>query len=43
MDLAAVERFTRADLAIAAAIADDPVDPKWKDGSFFGTMVGKGN
>jgi hypothetical protein len=43
MDLAAVERFTRANLAIARAIADDPVDPKWKPGNFFGTMFGKKN
>lgn len=43
MDLAAVERFTRANLAIAAAIANDPVDPTWKDGNFFGKMFGTGN
>jgi Zn-dependent M28 family amino/carboxypeptidase len=43
MDLPAVERFTRANLAIAAAIANDPVDPTWKDGNFFGKMFGKGN
>jgi len=41
MDLAAVERFTRANLAVARAIADDPVDPAWKPGNFFGKMFGK--
>jgi Zn-dependent M28 family amino/carboxypeptidase len=41
MDLAAVERFTRANLAVARAIADDPVDPAWKPGNFFGKVFGK--
>jgi Peptidase family M28/PA domain len=41
MDLPAVERFARANLAIARAIADDPVDPTWKPGNFFGKMFGK--
>jgi len=40
MDLPAVERFARANLAIARAIADDPVDPTWKPGNFFGKMFG---
>ena len=40
MDLPAVERFTRANLAVARAIADDPVDPAWKPGNFFGKMFG---
>ena len=40
MDLAAVERFTRANLAIVRAIADDPVAPSWKPGNFFGKMFG---
>jgi hypothetical protein len=40
MDLAAVEKFTRANIAIARAIADDPVDPTWKPGNFFGKMFG---
>ena len=40
MDLAAVERFARANLAVARAIADDPVEPAWKPGNFFGTMFG---
>lgn len=40
MDLAAVERFARANLAVARAIADDPVDPAWKPGNFFGKMFG---
>lgn len=43
MDLKAVERFTRANLAVVQAIADDPVDPSWKPGNFFGTMFGKGS
>ena len=38
MDLPAVERFTRANLAVARAIADDPVDPTWKPGNFFGKV-----
>jgi Zn-dependent M28 family amino/carboxypeptidase len=42
MDLPAVERFTRANLAVARAIADDPVEPAWKPGNFFGKMFGKG-
>ena len=42
MDLAAVERFARANLAVARAIADDPVDPAWKPGNFFGKLFGKG-
>jgi Zn-dependent M28 family amino/carboxypeptidase len=41
MDLAAVERFARANLAVARAIADDPVDPAWKPGNFFGKLFGK--
>jgi hypothetical protein len=40
MDLPAVERFARVNLAIAWAIADDPVDPAWKLGNFFGKMFG---
>jgi Zn-dependent M28 family amino/carboxypeptidase len=42
MDLPAVERFTRANLAVARAIADAPVDPAWKPGNFFGKVFGKG-
>jgi Zn-dependent M28 family amino/carboxypeptidase len=38
MDLEALERFTRANLAIVRAIAADPVDPAWKPGNFFGKM-----
>jgi Zn-dependent M28 family amino/carboxypeptidase len=38
MDLQALERFTRANLAIVRAIASDPVDPAWKPGNFFGKM-----
>lgn len=41
MNLAAVEKFTRANYLIAKAIADDPVDPTWKPGSFFGKVFGK--
>jgi Zn-dependent M28 family amino/carboxypeptidase len=41
MDLAAVEKFTRANYAVAKAIADDPVDPSWKPGNFFGKVFGK--
>ena len=40
MDLAAVERFARANLAVARAIADDPVEPAWKPGNFFGKKFG---
>ena len=35
MDLQAVERFTRANLAVVRAIADDPVDPAWKPGQLL--------
>ncbi len=38
MDLPAVGRFAEANLAIALAIADDPVAPAWKEGNFFGKM-----
>lgn len=41
MDQAAVVKFTRANLAIARAIADDAVDPTWKPGNFFGKVFGK--
>ena len=43
MDLAAVETFTRANYLLAKAIADDPVDPTWKPGNFFGKVFGKKN
>ena len=43
MDLQAVERFTRANLAIAQAIANDPVDPAWNPGNFFGKMFAGSN
>jgi hypothetical protein len=43
MDLAAVEKFTRANYAVVRAIADDPVDPAWKPGNFFGKVFGKKN
>ena len=36
MDLAAVEQFTRVNLAVVRAIADDPAAPSWKAGNFFG-------
>jgi Zn-dependent M28 family amino/carboxypeptidase len=36
MDLVAVEQFTRLNLAVIRAIADDPADPSWKPGNFFG-------
>ena len=42
MDLPAIEKFTRANYAVAKAIADDPVDPTWKPGNFFGKVFGKG-
>ena len=38
MDLQALERFTRANLAIVEAIANDPLDPAWNEGNFFGKM-----
>lgn len=43
MDLPAIEKFTRANYAIAKAIADDPVDPTWKPGNFFGKVFGGKN
>jgi Zn-dependent M28 family amino/carboxypeptidase len=36
MDLAAVEQFTRLNLDVVRAIADNPVAPSWKPGNFFG-------
>jgi Zn-dependent M28 family amino/carboxypeptidase len=41
-DVAAAERFTRANYRIVTAIANDPVAPSWKPGNFFGKMYGKG-
>jgi Zn-dependent M28 family amino/carboxypeptidase len=41
MDLAAVERFTALNLAVVRAIANDPVEPAWKPGNFFGKTFGK--
>jgi Zn-dependent M28 family amino/carboxypeptidase len=43
MDLQAVERFTRANFAIVQAIANDPVDPAWNPGNFFGKMFAGSN
>jgi Zn-dependent M28 family amino/carboxypeptidase len=43
MDLKAVERFSRANLAIVQTIANDPVDPAWKPGNFFGKMFARSN
>ena len=43
MDLQALERFTRANLSIVQAIANDPVDPAWKPGNFFGKMFAGSN
>jgi Zn-dependent M28 family amino/carboxypeptidase len=43
MDLDALERFTRANLSIVQAIANDPVDPAWKPGNFFGKMFAGSN
>jgi Zn-dependent M28 family amino/carboxypeptidase len=41
MDLDAVARFTRVNLAIAEAVANDPVEPQWKPGNFFGKTFGR--
>lgn len=40
MDPGAIEAFARVNTAIALAIANDPVRPAWKPGSFFGRMFG---
>ena len=37
MDLDAVQRFARVNLAVVRAIADDPDEPAWNPGNFFGT------
>jgi hypothetical protein len=37
MDLQALERFTRVNLAMVRAIADDSAEPAWNPGNFFGT------
>jgi Zn-dependent M28 family amino/carboxypeptidase len=41
MDLEAVERFTRLNLEVTRAIANDAVAPTWKPGNFFGKTFGK--
>jgi hypothetical protein len=38
MDLPALERFTRVNLDVVRAIADNAVDPSWKPGNFFGKL-----
>ena len=40
MDVPAVERFTRLNLAIVNAIADQSTEPTWKPGNFFGRTFG---
>jgi Zn-dependent M28 family amino/carboxypeptidase len=41
MDLEAVDRFTRLNLEVTRAIANDPTPPAWKPGNFFGKTFGK--
>jgi hypothetical protein len=36
MDLNAAARFTRVNLAVVRAIADDRAEPTWNPGNFFG-------
>ena len=36
LDLGSAERFVRANVLIAYAIASDSVAPQWKPGNFFG-------
>ena len=40
LDLASVERFTRANAALGYLIAMAPDAPAWKPGSFFGQTFG---
>ncbi len=42
IDLGSVERFVRANVLIAHAIASDRQAPRWKDGNFFGKTFGQG-
>jgi len=42
MDLGSVERFVRANVLIAYAIATDREAPRWKPGNFFGKAFGRG-
>lgn len=41
MDLGSVERFVRANVLIAYAIASDREAPRWKPGNFFGKTFGQ--
>ncbi len=41
MDGGAIERFTKANIALGYAIAQDQAAPAWKPGNFFGETFGK--
>jgi hypothetical protein len=41
MDLGSAERFVRANVLIAYAIASDALAPQWKPGNFFGKTFGQ--
>jgi hypothetical protein len=40
MDRGSIERFTKANIALGYAIAQDPAAPAWKPGNFFGETFG---
>jgi hypothetical protein len=41
MDMPSVERFTRANAALAYLVASDREAPRWNQGDFFGTTFGR--
>ena len=41
MDRGSIERFTKANIALGYAIAQDQVAPSWKPGNFFGETFGR--
>ena len=43
MDLGAIERFTRANVALGYLVATSPEAPRWHTDSFFGKTFGRGN
>jgi len=42
MDLAAIARYTKANVALGYAIAQDEAAPRWKAGNFFGETFASG-
>jgi hypothetical protein len=42
MDPASIVRYTKANVALGFAIAQDDSEPRWKPGNFFGETFGSG-